>query len=237
MLRWGIGCSRCRIGCGCCVSAIWTCARWCYVCWCVQYLSSTKAGRGGWGGRARARAAAGRSGVPWAEAAVARRHDAPCDDTRGAHRASAGARSEAECEPSASAERGARSAVIDALRRRRKSVPHAPGHRGRRAVVVRRYPWSELLRRVLPSLSCSGLLRRPERPRTQRCASLVRARGAGASALRGRAAIVGGDHGAGVDPALAACESRARQHATAAGRDAGGWADEGPPGDSGWWGA
>jgi hypothetical protein len=38
--------------------------------------------------------------------------------------------------------------VIDALRRRRKSVPHAPRQRRRRRGGVRRYPWAELLRRV-----------------------------------------------------------------------------------------
>jgi hypothetical protein len=36
--------------------------------------------------------------------------------------------------------------AIDALRRRRRSVPHAPGKRRRGG--VRRYPWAELLRRV-----------------------------------------------------------------------------------------
>ena len=36
--------------------------------------------------------------------------------------------------------------AIDALRRRRRSVPHAP--RKRRRGGVRRYPWAELLRRV-----------------------------------------------------------------------------------------
>ncbi len=50
-------------------------------------------------------------------------------------------------EAGAPAEQEAGSAAIDALRRR-SSVPHAPGHRRRRASGVRRYPWAELLRRV-----------------------------------------------------------------------------------------
>ncbi len=45
-------------------------------------------------------------------------------------------------------EQEAGSAAIDALRRRRSSVPHVPRHRGRPRGGVRRYPWAELLRRV-----------------------------------------------------------------------------------------
>lgn len=48
-------------------------------------------------------------------------------------------------ETAAAEEEGAGRA-IDALRRRRARVPHAPGKRRRGG--VRRYPWAELLRRV-----------------------------------------------------------------------------------------
>jgi len=67
-------------------------------------------------------------------------------------------------EAGAPAEQEAGSAAIDALRRRRSSVPHAPGHRRHRASGVRRYPWAELLRRVfkvevLVCSHCGGVLR------------------------------------------------------------------------------
>ena len=51
-------------------------------------------------------------------------------------------------ETDALAEQEAGAAVTDALCRRRRSVPHAPGHRGRPRCRLRRYPWAELLRRV-----------------------------------------------------------------------------------------
>ena len=49
-------------------------------------------------------------------------------------------------------------------------VPHAPGHRGRRAVVVRRYAWAELLRRVQPlkARSLNQAQRRPLRSTERR---------------------------------------------------------------------
>src|SRR5210317_1774213 len=51
-------------------------------------------------------------------------------------------------ETDALAEQEAGAAAIDALCRRWRPVPHAPGHRRRRAVAELRYPWAELLRRV-----------------------------------------------------------------------------------------
>ncbi len=71
-----------------------------------------------------------------------------------------------------------------------RRVPHAPGKRRRGR---RRYTWAELLRRVLPRQSSSGLLRRPGRQRTQRRAAPVRCRGVRVRELRGNAPAVGGD--------------------------------------------
>ena len=116
-------------------------------------------------------------------------------------------------ETDALAQQEAGAAAIDALCRRRRSVPHAPGHRGRRAVVVRRYAWAELLRRVfeieaLVCPHCGGVRRllaaitAPES--IQRLLRVIRARGS---------TRLQPDETPEVGPA------------------------RGPPDDAGWWGA
>jgi hypothetical protein len=104
--------------------------------------------------------------------------------------------------------------------RARLRAPHRSGQsRSRR----QRLPWADLLRRVLPRQSSSGLLRSPGRQRTRRRAARVRHRRAGVPAVRGPTACAGGDPRSGSD----------RAGARGARADRGGGRSGGVPGAAG----